>query len=369
MDEIDLELEDYPDDGDFMDDYEDGRMTPKFDDVLELLGNPRQELVDYAIHLEGDMYKLYEFQPCHMGLDGALRSYSYYEGTYPNGSYVTKKAKGIYLQLRLPSKYAMGMDVEDDINRNSSSDNYAWSFEKRTKGLANADDDKAAVEYWDYIFDPKYSPYRKAIIDSNTSNKYIYNSDKEVIGRYLEVNEDTDAQIFVSLAMASRLPWQSLGHLRVWAKMREAGYKRYESFWVGIHLRFIADQKHLAFRTVAGHFPFAAYDTKISIDWLKNGTPNTRGLKIVKDSYGSVDEIWDLNKNVGMQKSYVSRGKSGIENTVLHPILAMDSKYTGMFGAKFKNSTGGTVHKGGTCGTWDQVSQKLKESYDTWKQD
>jgi hypothetical protein len=367
MDEIDLELAEYPDDGDFDTvDYEDGRMA-KIEDVLQLLDNPREELVDYAIHLEGDNYLLYEYQPCHMGLGGALHSSLVHDLTK---GYIRVPAKGIYLQLRLPSKYAMGMDIEDDINRSSSSDRYVWQFEKRTSKLADAADDKAAVEYWDYIFDPKYSPYRNAIIDNNISNKYIYNSNKEVIGRYLEVNDTIDAQVFVSLAMASRLPWQSLGHLRVWAKMREEGYKRYESFWVGVHIRFIADQKHLAFRTVAGHFPFAAYDTRISIDWLKAGTPNTRGLKITKDHYGSVDEIWDLDKKTHMVKSYVPRnGESKIENCKLYSILSMDAKYTGTFGKMFQDKTGSTSHKGGTCGTWDVVSQKLKESYEQWSKD
>jgi hypothetical protein len=361
MDDIDLELADYPDDGD----YEDGRMTKKFEDVLQLLDNPREELVDYAIHGEGDVYQLYEYQPCHMGLGSALHGTMLYDSIK---GYHRVPAKGIYLQLRLPSKYAMGMDIEDDINRGGGA--YAWRFEKRTSKLADAADDKAAVEYWDYIFDPKYSPYRNAIIDNNISNKYIYNSNKEVIGRYLEVNDTIDAQVFVSLAMASRLPWQSLGHLRVWAKMREEGYKRYESFWVGVHIRFIADQKHLAFRTVAGHFPFAAYDTRISIDWLKAATPNTRGLKITKDHYGSVDEIWDLDKKTNMVKSYVPRSsESKIENCKLYSVLSMDAKYEGAFGAMFKSKTGSESHKGGTCGTWDVVSQKLKESYDTWKQD
>jgi hypothetical protein len=360
MDDIDLELADFPDDGDF---EEENMATKKFEDVLELLDNPRQELVDYAIHLADGSYRLYEYQPCHMGLATALHSYSYNTGK-------DEPKKGIYLQLRLPSKYAMGMDVEDDINRSHTGEGYAWQFEKRTSKLADAADDKAAVEYWDYIFDPKYSPYRNAIIDNNISNKYIYNSNKEVIGRYLEVNDTIDAQVFVSLAMASRLPWQSLGHLRVWAKMREEGYKRYESFWVGVHIRFIADQKHLAFRTVAGHFPFAAYDTRISIDWLKAATPNTRGLKITKDHYGSVDEIWDLDKKTNMVKSYVPRSsESKIENCKLYSVLSMDAKYEGAFGAMFKSKTGSESHKGGTCGTWDVVSQKLKESYDTWKQD
>jgi hypothetical protein len=367
MDEVDLELADYPDDGEIMD--EDGMITDKFEDVLQLLNNPREELVDYAIHHEGDKYQLYEYQPCHMGLGVALHR----QQLYLSSGYQMYTPKGIYLQLRLPSKYAMGMDIEDDINRNHTGEDgrdYAWKFEKRTSKLADAADDKAAVEYWDYIFDPMYSPYKNAIIDNNISNKYIYNSNKEVIGRYLEVNDNIDAQVFVSLAMASRLPWQSLGHLRVWAKMREEGYKRYESFWVGVHIRFIKDEKNLAFRTVAGHFPFAAYDTRISIDWLKAATPNTRGLKITKHHYGSVDEIWDLDKKTNMVKSYVPRnGESKIQNCKLYPILSMDAKYTGAFGGMFKAKTGSTSHKGGTCGTWDVVSQKLKESYEQWSKD
>jgi hypothetical protein len=115
---------------------------------------------------------------------------------------------------------------------------------------------------------------------------------------------------------------------------------------------------------VSGHFPFAAYDTMISIDWLKAGTPHTRGLIITKDRYESVAEIWDLNKQK-LAKTYVQATKQGIDKCKLYPILSVDQKYTGVFAKRFK----GTHHKGGTCGTWDDVSKKLKESYEVWSKD
>jgi hypothetical protein len=375
MDEVDLELADYPDDGEDLDlddiFIEDDPMVKMgtWEEVEQLLNKPTAQLCDYAVAYKDGTFRLWPGQPCHMNLGSALHTqlkdtYDAYDGA------VVKKdrvAKGIYLGLRLPSKYATGMDVEDDINRESHKEGntaYAWQFEQQQAGLGTSQDDKTAVAYWEYLFDLQESPFKKAIINYPS---YIYNKKEEVIGVYLEVDDSIDAQIFVAMCMASRIPWQSLGHLRVYQKMRDEGYSEVESFWVAAHIRFIADEKHVAFRTVTGHFAFAPYDTMISIDWMKGATPHTRGIHITKDRYESVAEIWDLNKQK-LNKTYVQITKQGIEKCKLYPILSIDEKYNGVFAKRFKKSEG-THHQGGTCGTWDVVSKKLKESYTQWSQD
>lgn len=334
-------------------------------EVIKYFNNPSKELVDfYVIHKES--HKEWYQQPCYMnltlGLSGTRQDYDPKTRSYTTHG----PATGVYLGLRLPSKYATGMDVEDDKNREQSIGGaYVWEFAQQGTGNATIKDDQSAIMFWNFIFGT-HSPWRKAML---ASPEYVYNAKDEPIAVYFPVDDTIDCQTFVSMAMASRIPWQSVGHLRVFRDMMDTNkFDAYEALFVAAHLRYLKDEKTLGFRVVAGHFPFAAHDTEIAIEWFKAGAPHTKGLKLTKvPEYGNVDHIWDRQKRPS-SKQYTQREGRSIKDAILYKVLCVDGEYKGAFAKAYKKTTGDTVMKGVNAGTWDVVLPKLVETRSQWSQ-
>lgn len=344
-------------------------------DPIYYFSNPSGSLVDYAIHYTNGGVIRYYYQPCYMNLaTGAMlkewrqppvwnsvtRTYEKKAEDVPLG-----KADYVWIALRLPSTSRYGMDYEDDANRQeleSYSGDYDYDYydDYDDDGhpiddiVKTSADDELAIKWWKYCFSKRYSPWRKAII---APVEYLKNEKGQIIAAKLMIDDTICSEHFVSLCICSRWPWENLGHLRLWGKMREAGFKRYESCYIASHIRFLRDEKNIGFRTCSGHFAFAPWETNINIKWFKNATPKDTGNKLTQHYYCDVEYIWnDTSKDV-----------VGISDCNLYPLLRSEvSNYTGSFGSAFNKS----VEKEnwtGTLGTWDVVLSKLREHYDQWK--
>lgn len=346
-------------------------------DPTYYFSNPSCGLVDYAIHHVGDgsstskgfVYRWYS-QPCYMSLaQGAkmteVESTSQYNHTTMQYERIPGvflgKAEYVWIALRLPSTSKYGMDYEDDLNREDIAGDYDYDddidrlYDDQDEPVKTSADDELAVKWWKYVFSQKYSPWRKAII---APVEYLKNDKDQIIGAKLMMDNTIHSQNFVSMCIASRLPWENLGHLRIWGHMRDAGFKCYEAMYITAHLRYLRNGKDIGFRTCSGHFTFAPWETNINIQWLKDGTPKCDDRMLTVDHYSAVEYIWN---------DYNTKVVSEITDTVLYPILRnSEIQYDGFFKAAFERSEE-RDNLIGVLGTWDVVLPKLKENYDKWK--
>ena len=338
-------------------------------DPIYYFSNPSSSLVDYAIHhQDGYVYRWYS-QPCYMSLASGAKLIEVEAGSrfdnqlmkYKRLPAVTLgKADYVWIALRLPSTSSYGMDYEDDLNRDEMEGNYDDDYDDPPRygdedtPLKTSADDELAVKWWKYVFSQRYSPWRKAII---APVEYLKNDKGQIIGAKLMMNDTIHSQNFVSMCIASRLPWENLGHLRIWGHMRDAGFKRYEATYITAHLRYLRNGKDIGFRTCSGHFTFAPWETNINIKWLRDGTPKCANLMLTKDHYHDVEYIWNDR----------SREVNDINDILLYPILRNSNiQYSGSFGTAFERSEERDSLIG-VLGTWDVVLSKLKENYDKWK--
>lgn len=340
-------------------------------DPIYYFDNPSGSLVDFAVHHQsGFVYRWYN-QPCYMNLANGAKLVETdddlkYNPTTNNydimPSVILGKADYLWICLRLPSTSCYGMDYEDDAHRDEIDGNYDGdyydepSYGDESEVVKTEADDELAIKWWKYVFSRRFSPWRKALI---APVEYLKNEKGRIIGAKLMIDDTIHSQNFVSMCIASRLPWENLGHLRLWGHMRDAGFKRYESLYVASHIRYLRNGTDIGFRTCSGHFTFAPWETHIPIKWLRDGTPKCSNDQMLTiDPYSGVEYIWN---------DCATRPVSEINDTVLYPILRSEvPSYSGSFGKAFERSEERDSLTG-VLGTWDTVLSKLKENYGKWK--
>lgn len=340
-------------------------------DPTYYFSNPSSGLVDFAIHHTNDIVHRWYNQPCYMNLAvgaslteveaGSRYNHSTHRYEHLPGTSLGK-SDYVWIALRLPSTSKYGMDYEDDLNRDEIAGDHDYDDDTDDPLYGDEDtpvktsaDDELAVKWWKYVFSQKYSPWRKAII---APVEYLKNDKDQIIGAKLMMDNTIHSQNFVSMCIASRLPWENLGHLRIWGHMRDAGFKRYESMYIAAHLRYLRNGKDIGFRTCSGHFTFAPWETNINIKWLRDGTPKCSNQMLTVDHYYRVEYIWNDTH---------SRVVNKITDILLYPILRNSGiQYSGSFKSAFDRSEecDGLTS---VLGTWDVVLPKLKENYDKWK--
>jgi hypothetical protein len=220
------------------------------------------------------------------------------------------------------------------LNSCRSRDNYYGKIDKSTmtglySSLWNKEDTlwDDAVRFWAFLFDEKISPYRPLL----KGHRIIKDNNHNPIAFYLTVDDDTSAQYFANLCIATRIPYEHPGSLKAFSFFVKRGFTPHEAFIFIAHLKLVSGDQRTYFMddSYKGHFPLDS-DSHLPLARFVNARPQLSGNKLRRHEYTPCNDIWQ---------------KAGKESPI-KDALKKGARYTGIFVAKFRYEKGAFFEHG-----------------------
>jgi hypothetical protein len=132
-------------------------------------------------------------------------------------------------------------------------------------------DYKDAEAFWNFIFSPKWSPWR-SICDHIT---LVRDSDGKLQAWKIDTF-DVPQDILFNLMIAARIPLEHTATLKLYMSLINGGISRYAAmYWCA----FLAEKNGKPYMIAGqGHFPFDNSSVEcVNLAYMKNGKPDTHG--------------------------------------------------------------------------------------------
>lgn len=205
---------------------------------------------------------------------------------------------------------------------------------------------KAAQAYWNFILGDT-SPWRSILAD----REVVRDDDGYPIAVGINITADTSSQVLANLCMATRLPFEHVGNLRLWYWLTTKGYSPHEALLVSC---FATKQGNRLGPHPHGnwHFAFNTQGNTPTLKQLRDGTPNPDGRKVTKgNDYLYSDKIWGGNKGTHP----IERALNGAE------------PYKGIFEKRFKYyNPKGLLEENGVIANLSKALAALEATRHEW---
>lgn len=238
-------------------------------------------------------------------------------------------------------------------------------------------DGPAAALFWDYICDPKRSPWRVAIQGSEV----LRDDEGRPIAIRVPITEDTPNQVLVNFFIATRNSYEKPDRIAMFKHGIDKGLKEHEAFLL---YTFLQDLRHgtknseILEAAPGAHFPFH-WTREISAWRIKEGKPtyDSRRMRLGHIGYSPSDAIWSplpREKAINVSNTYVphytgnqwfdQREGSRLPITkdkIIKVLKGIDNSYKGIFPKRFLNDHGSSHFEGSSIYKLDDIVTYMKK--------
>lgn len=206
---------------------------------------------------------------------------------------------------------------------------------------------KEMLKWFNWIFDPKESPWRAILPKEGL--KYLTREDSDTPHVILPISSDTPIQQVVSLFINARIGADNPGQVKLWHRLVEAGWTKAEAFYVMHYLRLNLTRNTVETNRGVDYYALSTYGD-VDLDAIVNGKPHLMSsrLKFGTD-YQRLGEMW-LKPG---SKNYYKKPD-------FYKIIANDRKYDGLFPKYYEKYVGDYIESGLIPSFEDLVKMKDK---------
>jgi len=213
--------------------------------------------------------------------------------------------------------------------------------------------DDGDLEYFRYICNEKYSPWRNHI----KGREVLFGEkDGKQIPIAVKLTDMTaSTQVVMNFFLASRMPWAQPGLIECYKKLRKEGFTRTESVFLSAN--FGLNPKQVPTWPYFGDFPYDTSFTNMSWKRFSEGNPRFRKNTTLNESadYSPCNNAWNAaNKPSGI---VIFNGGTK-KNTIIQDLISEKKTVKTVFGKEEVRQL---------PLAWDAAVAKLKDNKEAWK--
>ncbi len=215
--------------------------------------------------------------------------------------------------------------------------------------------DDSDLEYWRFICNEKYSPWREQI----KGREIIFGQKegKEIPIAVKITDMNASSQVVVNFLMATRIIYGQPGYARAYKLLRKAGFTRTEAVYLTANFGVTPAEK--VTYPYIGDYPF---DTALTdMDWKKwsTGKPEFNSNKKLNTNaeYTPCNAIWNKNSGV-ISGTQIIYSEQKLKNTIIQDLISEERKIKNIFGKEEIRRFPLSI---------DEAVKKLKDDMEAWK--